>query len=322
MKSYHFLFAALFAVALAATGCTESPYINGPGNNSNNEANLEEALPEPEWVDTITSAPVITVAEARAICAGLASQASTTEEYLIKGWVSGLDSRNESGIVEYGNGTFYITETSVKNTQPSLIAYQVMGIGGGKIPSVQAVQVGDFVVIKGRLTNYNGTYETVGRSASYIYASTNDILNGRYDTTLVSPDPEGVEIPEGTINVYQANNICAGLASGATTSEAYYIKGWVRSLHSGNANAISQYGNAQFFISPTEDDSAIPTFYAYQVYARVGQRFTDASQVQEGDYVIIYGRLTNYNGTYETVGRGAAYIYYSSNPAWQELNAQ
>ena len=34
-----------------------------------------------------------------------------------------------------------------------------------------------------------------------------------------TPDPEGFEIPEGTLNVYEARNICAQLESGQTTGQ-------------------------------------------------------------------------------------------------------
>ena len=35
--------------------------------------------------------------------------------------------------------------------------------------------------------------------------------------------------------------------------------------------------------------------------------------VAVGDFVVVYGELTNYNGTYETTGKGSAYIWNSTN---------
>ncbi len=130
----------------------------------------------------------------------------------------------------------------------------------------------------------------------------------------ITPDPAGVEVPAGTLNVYEAREICSQLASVASTSEKYYVKGWVKRLHSNNSSAISNYGNALFYITPTNDETSTEEFYAYQVYGKDGQKITDPNTVQVGDFVVLYGQLTNYNGTYETVGKGAAYIYSSSNP--------
>ena len=130
----------------------------------------------------------------------------------------------------------------------------------------------------------------------------------------ITPDPAGVEVPTGTLNVYEAREICSLLASGASTSEKYYVKGWVKRLHNNNSSAISNYGNALFYITPTNDGTSTEEFYAYQVYGKDGQKITDPNTVQVGDFVVLYGQLTNYNGTYETVGKGASYIYSSSNP--------
>ena len=142
----------------------------------------------------------------------------------------------------------------------------------------------------------------------YVYQGTEE------PTQDITPDPAGVEVPTGTLNVYEAREICSLLASGATTSEKYYVKGWVNRLHSKNSSSISGYGNAQFYITPTNDGTSTEEFYAFQVYGKDGQKITDPNTVQVGDFVVLYGQLTNYNGTYETVGKGASYIYSSSNP--------
>ncbi len=140
---------------------------------------------------------------------------------------------------------------------------------------------------------------------------------GNEDTTVVTPgapDTIGWNIPAECLTVAEANAICADLASEATTGTKYYVKGWVKKLASKHADGISQFGNALFYIvdepGNTEED-----FYAYQVYGLNGEKITNPDGVAVGDYVVIYGELTNYNGTYETVGKGAAHIWKSTNPA-------
>ena len=94
-----------------------------------------------------------------------------------------------------------------------------------------------------------------------------------------------------------------------------YIKGYVRKNSTDKAT-IEKYGNANFTIAPTIDASSYSTFYIYQVYGKNKQRLTNLDQVKEGDFVVVCGKLTNYNGTYETVGRGASSISSSHNPNW------
>lgn len=107
----------------------------------------------------------------------------------------------------------------------------------------------------------------------------------------------------------QAAGICAELESGKTTTDKFYVKGYIKKLGSKHADGVSQYGNGSFYITDDPDGKVTPDFYCFQVNYLEGNKFTSADQVKVGDEVVVYGQLTNYNGTYETVGKGAAYIY-------------
>ncbi len=107
----------------------------------------------------------------------------------------------------------------------------------------------------------------------------------------------------------QAAEECAKLESGATSSEKVYVKGYIKKLASGHESAVSKYGNGLFYITDDPEGQVTPDFYCFQVYYLGNVKFTSADQVKVGDEVVVYGQLTNYNGTYETVGKGAAYIY-------------
>lgn len=106
----------------------------------------------------------------------------------------------------------------------------------------------------------------------------------------------------------QAHAVAAALADGATTPDKVYVRGIIHKLASKHADGVSQYGNGSFYISDSGEASD-DDFYCFQVYYLGGKKFTSADQVKVGDDVIIYGQLTNYSGTYETVGKGAAYVY-------------
>lgn len=146
---------------------------------------------------------------------------------------------------------------------------------------------------------------------------------GSKDTTSVDSTkwtvPADANIPEGAISVAEAREICAKLADKETTGTKYYVKGFVKKLHSKHTQAtIDQYGNAQFYM--VDEQGASDDFMAYQVYGLDGNKLVSVDQVAVGDYVVIYGELTNYNGTFETVGQGKAYIYWSSNPKIGDKN--
>ena len=318
-RNIYLLMTAL--VTMFLVGCQEKTAIPNPGDitlDSIPAVVMPDPTPDPEGADVPDSC--LNVYEARELCKKLADGTETTEKYYIKGWVCSLDAKNADGITNYGNATFYIAATNDGQADKySFEAYQVYGKKGKKLISVDQVQVGDFVVIYGKLTNFKGTYETVGKGAAYIYSSTNPNFDPKEDPSKITPDPEGADVPEGTLTVYEARHIGDSIGSGKTTASEYYIKGWIRRLDSKNADGITQYGNATFYIAATNDGTTDGfTFEAYQVYGPNKKKLTNVNQVAVGDFVVLRGKITNYNGTVETVGKGAAYIYYSTNPNLQQ----
>ena len=120
--------------------------------------------------------------------------------------------------------------------------------------------------------------------------------------------PVGDGSLEKPFSATEANAVAAKLADGATTDQAYYVHGFVKSFGSKHEDGIKNFGNALFYIT---DDNTLEgdDFYCFQVNYLGGQKFTSLDQLKIGDEVIVYGKLTNYGGTYETVNKGAAYIY-------------
>ena len=144
---------------------------------------------------------------------------------------------------------------------------------------------------------------------------TDDPTNG--DTQ--APDTAGWNIPAGALTVAQAREICAALEAGATTGTKYYVMGYVKKIHNKHADGISGYGNAQFYMEDVKGANSREDFMAYQVYGLEGKKINNPDAVAVGDFVVIYGEMTNYMGdTYETVGKGAAYIWKSTNPLLAE----
>lgn len=141
--------------------------------------------------------------------------------------------------------------------------------------------------------------------------------NGTENTE--APDTIGWNIPAECLTVAQAREICAGLESGATTGTKHYVMGYVKKIHNNHASGISGYGNAQFYMEDVKGANSREDFMAYQVYGLDGKKINNPDAVAVGDFVVIYGELTNYMGnTFETVGKGAAHIWKSTNPLLAE----
>ena len=187
--------------------------------------------------------------------------------------------------------------------------------------------VADFTDVTGGV--WTGEAATVALTAKddakTIKISTIEVTYGTQGETLEPEDPKDTElvipeeakawnIPAEAIDVLKAREICAGLASGATSGTKYYVMGYVKKIHNKHASGVADFGNAQFYMENVKGANSYDDFMAYQVYGLNGEKITDPNVVAVGDFVVVYGELTNYNGTYETVGKGAAYIWNSTNP--------
>lgn len=118
------------------------------------------------------------------------------------------------------------------------------------------------------------------------------------------------ELPEGCLTVAEA--VAMGEAQAATDTSAYvYIRGYVKKIASKHADGVASYGNGSFYMVDAPADEK--DFYAFQVYFLEGKKFTAPEQVAEGDLVVLYCRVINYNGTIESLGKGSGYIYKTTN---------
>lgn len=95
----------------------------------------------------------------------------------------------------------------------------------------------------------------------------------------------------------------SALDAGVESTEDIYIKGKIASIK----EVSTSYGNASFYIS--NDGSTNNTFYVFHVYYLGNKKFTSEDQIKEGDEVVIYGKVVNYQGNTPETSGGKAYIY-------------
>ena len=107
----------------------------------NNTSSVAEA--------TFTKATVMTVAEARAAI----DENGTVSDAYVSGIVSQVDSYNSS----YSSITYWISDDGTTTNQ--LEVYSGKGLNGADFSSIDDIQVGDVVVVKGDLKKHNEDYE-------------------------------------------------------------------------------------------------------------------------------------------------------------------
>ena len=125
--------------------------------------------------------------------------------------------------------------------------------------------------------------------------------SGDGGSVIEQPDPAGTGSVSDPYNVAAILDVAAGLGTGETAGP-YYIKGLVSSIKEVSAS----FGNATFYISDTGGTNN--TFYVYRALGLDNKNVTSDDLIKVGDEVVICGKITNYNGTLETVQK-EAYIY-------------
>ena len=141
--------------------------------------------------DAGTEAKPFTCAEADAFVAGLTADTPTETEYYVKGKVSTI--QNNFGY-QYGNATFYISDDGTKNGEFYVyrtLYFDKQNYNGGRVPNL-----GDEVVLYGKLTNYKGTTpETANNDCRLVSINGKTVGTGlEVGDLFVAKTPEDVEM--------------------------------------------------------------------------------------------------------------------------------
>lgn len=112
-------------------------------------------------------------------------------------------------------------------------------------------------------------------------------LTGKGGSSTSEVAPSGAGTVADPYNVAAADSL---ITAGAYTSDKVYTKGVITSV-----SIDTNYGNATYYISDNNSNS----LEVYRGYYYNGDKFTSTDQLAVGDTVVVYGVLTNYNGTHE-----------------------
>lgn len=260
----------------------------------NGKSSMDTGTPEGDGTQTNP----YNVAAALKLVSGLGSDVQTDTEIYVKGKISKIVNVETA---TYGNANYYISDDGTENSQ--IYIFQSYYLGNVKFTAADQIKVGDEVIIYGKFVNYKGnTPETVGKGSSYIY-SLNGQTSGGDDSGDDTTGAKGDGSKENPYNALGAKAFAAKLETGATSTESVYIKGKISSI---KYNYSAQYGTATFNIS--DDGKTENEFIIYSAYYLDNAKYTEGDLLNVGDEVVIYGQVTNYNGTYETASKNA-YLY-------------
>ena len=191
----------------------------------------------------------------------------------VKGFVSALvDGQNyDAG---FGNGTFYISADG--NAKNQFEVYRALYLENQPYVDGPIANLGDEVIICGKVTMHGSTPETVDKDA-YLYS-----INGttHYDARIFGTAEE-------PLSVADALTIINGLENGETIGKGY-VKGIVCQAPS-NISA----GKLTYYIS--DDGKSSNSLQVYKGLGLNQAKFSAVSDLAVGDEVVIFGPMTRYS---------------------------
>ena len=220
-------------------------------------------------------------------------KAPTTEVY-VKGVVSKVDYYSE----DYHSLSYYLSDDGKTE---DLQVYSGKGLNGADFNSKSDLKVGQTVIVKGVIKPFDKKGTTI-----YEVDKNSQIVSIEGSGEAPSAGDKGLS-KDNPLTPSQAYDIAKNLGTGNISTESYYIKGKISSI---KYQFDAEHGTAIFNISA--DGSKSAEFTCYSVYYFGNKAWVEGySQVKVGDEVIVFGKLTNYNGTPETASKKAC--LYSLN---------
>lgn len=234
----------------------------------------------------------ITCAKAVELTNALADNATSTEVYAITGYITEV-----VGNVSKNQQTFWMADTK----------------DGGKVfeafyanlpEGVSEFKAGSKVKITGNLLKYVKD----GKVTPEIKNATVVILEEGSGGGGQTGEAKGTGTLDDPFNPVAASNYASSLAADAKSDKDVYIKGVISRIATNGKFAESgTHGNATFWIS--EDGQQNNEFYVYRTLYLGNVAYTQGTDIQVGDEVIICGKVTNYKGNTPETVQNESYIY-------------
>ena len=288
---------SVFALAVAAFTFTSCEDVPAPYDDPNDNPIEEPVVIEPAGDGTEANPYNVAAAIQEAEKLGVGEESE--QNIYIKGVVTNITENYDGG---YGNATYYISDDEDGTNE--FYIYRSKYFDNTSYSNGDLLEYGDTVVVCGKITNYNGTLETV-QNSSYLYS-----LNGEGgeggggDEPSTGGEPEGDGTVDNPFNCAAAIEFTSALAADEVSENDVYIKGIVSSI---KENFGTEFGNATYYIS--DDGSENNQFYVFRSLYLDNKKYTSGDLLSVGDEVIICGKVTNYYGNTPETVTNQSYLY-------------
>ena len=204
---------------------------------------------------------------------GLGTDVVSPKDVYFKGYITSI---TEAYGTQYGNATFEVSDTEDGGNR--FLCYRVKYFNGQSYsnPSDPNIKDKDLVVMCGKVINYKGTTPETSANAAWLYS-----LNG---TTLAAT----LGTLDTPLTVADALEYISKLEDNGTTKEDAYVAGKITKILS-TAENIAKYKNIDYVIS--DGTNELTVFRGRNI---ANNDFTEAGQINEGDEVVVFGKLTKY----------------------------
>ena len=285
MKKIYYLI-AMAMMAFTFTSCEDVPEPFGQPINPNSGSSTTV---DPAGSGTATDP--YNVAAALDYVKGLGSDAESPIDVYISGIVTEV---TEAFGTQYGNATFKIAD--VENGKSVFTFYRGLYLGNVKYSDASAVgvNVGDKVVICGKVIYYKGTTPETSQGKAYVVS-----INGTGGGTSGggTGEAKGTGTEADPFNVAAAIAKCKEVGETAST-EKYYIKGIADADYT-----VGSYKNIEVEIVDAEGSS--DKFKVFRCKGANNKDFEEGFKVNKGDVIIVYGPVVNFKGNTPETATGA-----------------
>ena len=285
MKKIYYLI-AMAMMAFTFTSCEDVPEPFGQPINPNSGSSTTV---DPAGSGTATDP--YNVAAALDYVKGLGSDAESPIDVYISGIVTEV---TEAFGTQYGNATFKIAD--VENGKSVFTFYRGLYLGNVKYSDASAVgvNVGDKVVICGKVIYYKGTTPETSQGKAYLVS-----INGTGGGTSGggTGEAKGTGTEADPFNVAAAIAKCKEVGETAST-EKYYIKGIADADYT-----VGSYKNIEVEIVDAEGSS--DKFKVFRCKGANNKDFEEGFKVNKGDVIIVYGPVVNFKGNTPETATGA-----------------
>lgn len=237
MKTLKYLFIAALAI-FSFNACEDvpTPY-EIPAINGSNGADDGSNVSTPEGEGTLESP--YNPAGANDYISKLEADENSDKAIYVKGIICSIKEAPNS---QYGNATFYISADG-KTTSEQFYVFRCYNLENKKFTDNDVLNVGDEVIIYGKVVNYRGNTPETVQNEAYIYS---------HSATT--------DEPEETVEMTVAEAIAAYSGTPKPAIVKGYIVGWVDGMNYSegarfNGNVTEEKGNTDIILADSPDET-------------------------------------------------------------------